>query len=74
MEKPIYPIHDSPILHKVCYLGCAQHVKLLMKVGQIKVIRPRNSIIASFARNFMSENGMKLFPHKSEREGPKKSC
>ncbi len=32
MEKPIYHIHESPLLHKVSYLGCAKHLQLLLKV------------------------------------------
>ncbi len=41
MEKPIYHIHDSPLLHKVTYLGCAQHLHLLLKVsfGRLAVVR-----------------------------------
>ena len=52
MEKPIYRIHNSPLLHRVSYLGCAQHLQLLLKVNGDFVQSKQTSAANSYCKSW----------------------
>ncbi len=42
IDRPIHPIKESTLLHQACYLGCAEHVQLLLDNGYLKHINDKD--------------------------------